>query len=150
MEWFAQFLKFSSDNHIVTIAFWVGGIVTAGRFIYKYSRAGWRSSRGVRNFLDDWNGEPARKGVVARPGMMARQAAAEEAVRAAVEVAKANAVQLAAIEHELHPNSGSSMFDKLSKRLDGLSEENAALDGKLETHLNEVAAWQAAHPSKGD
>lgn len=57
---------------------------------------------GVGQFLEDWNGEPERPGVSpAKPGVMAR---------------------LSAIEHELHPNGGSSMRDAID-RLEQTSQQ---------------------------
>ncbi|MFD8556612.1 hypothetical protein ACFV1N_04875 [Streptosporangium canum] len=48
----------------------------------------------VHDALDDWQGEPARKGVTARPGVMER---------------------LAAIEAQLKPNGGSSTRDVVNR-----------------------------------
>lgn len=41
-----------------------------------------RTIKRVQNFLDDWNGEPARPGVEARPGFPDRLAALEVEVAA--------------------------------------------------------------------
>ncbi|MFD7066064.1 hypothetical protein ACFV97_02385 [Streptomyces sp. NPDC059913] len=71
----------------------------------------WRITRGVRRivsrvdeFIDDWQGTPARSGVPARPGVMAR---------------------LDRIEHELHPNSGGSLRDAVD-RVDARTQQIAA------------------------
>ncbi|MFS0697817.1 hypothetical protein [Streptomyces nitrosporeus] len=68
----------------------------------------WRLTRGVRQivgrvdeFVDDWNGTPGRPGTPARPGVMARLAGIE--------------TRLGAVEHELHPNSGSSLRDAVDR-----------------------------------
>ncbi|QFR00706.1 hypothetical protein F9278_36105 [Streptomyces phaeolivaceus] len=68
----------------------------------------WRVWRGVRRIVDrlddladDWNGTPARPGVLARPGVMARLHGIEERV--------------AAVEHELQPNSGASLRDAVDR-----------------------------------
>ncbi|MEU5094956.1 hypothetical protein [Streptomyces sp. NPDC020996] len=68
----------------------------------------WRLTRGVRRiltrvdeFVDDWNGVPARPGVPERPGVMTRLDGIEE--------------RLASVEHELHPNSGSSLRDAVDR-----------------------------------
>lgn len=56
-----------------------------------------RVFRGVRKFgqfLDDWNGEPATSGQPARRGVLDR---------------------LAAIEYQVHPNSGASMADRIEE-----------------------------------
>ncbi|MEU3563507.1 hypothetical protein [Kitasatospora sp. NPDC006786] len=58
----------------------------------------WRAVRRIHTVLDawsdDWQGTEARPGVPARPGVM---------------------VRIAAIEHELHPNSGSSLRDAVDR-----------------------------------
>ncbi|GAA3718370.1 hypothetical protein [Streptomyces tremellae] len=58
--------------------------------------ARWVGKRWARidEFIDDWQGTPPRPGVPARPGVMAR---------------------LDAIEHELRPNSGSSLRDAVNR-----------------------------------
>lgn len=68
----------------------------------------WRMTRGVRRivlrvdeFVDDWNGVPPRPGVSGRPGVMARLDGIEE--------------RLGRVEHELHPNSGSSLRDAVDR-----------------------------------
>lgn len=69
----------------------------------------WRLTRGARrvigrleDFADDWHGVPARPGVPERPGVMAR---------------------LDRIEHELHPNSGSSLRDAVNRIEDVLAQK---------------------------
>lgn len=57
-------------------------------------RAVRRIARTVDEFAEDWNGTPPRRGVPARPGVMER---------------------LDRIEHELHPNSGSSLRDAVDR-----------------------------------
>ncbi|WP_329196334.1 hypothetical protein [Streptomyces sp. NBC_01435] len=71
----------------------------------------WRITRGVRRimarvdeFIDDWQGTPARSGVPPRLGVMAR---------------------LDRIEHELHPNSKGSLRDAVD-RVDARTQQIAA------------------------
>lgn len=68
----------------------------------------WRFTRGLRllvrrldEFADDWSGSSERPGVPAHPGVMVRLSAIEE--------------RLTAVEHELRPNSGSSMRDAINR-----------------------------------
>lgn len=68
----------------------------------------WRMTRGVRRivgrvdeFVDDWNGTVSRPGVPGRPGVMARLDGIEE--------------RLGSVEHELHPNSGTSLRDAVDR-----------------------------------
>ena len=64
--------------------FVIAGVIAGGLgllgVIGKASRWMLRTIRRVQNFLDDWNGEPARPGVEARPGFPARLAALEDEV----------------------------------------------------------------------
>ncbi|WP_371481911.1 hypothetical protein [Kitasatospora sp. NBC_00315] len=62
-------------------------------------RAVRRIARIVDDFAEDWNGSPPRRGVPARPGVMER---------------------LDRIEHELHPNSGSSLRDAVNRIEDSI------------------------------
>ncbi|MFH9606808.1 hypothetical protein [Streptomyces sp. NPDC017448] len=48
----------------------------------------------VEDFMEDWNGTPARPGVLERPGVMAR---------------------LSSIDHELKRNSGESLRDAINR-----------------------------------
>ncbi|MDQ3578180.1 MAG: hypothetical protein M3443_11395 [Actinomycetota bacterium] len=67
--------------------------------------------RGVRklfNFVDDVAGEAARPGVEARPGLMDRAGSMEKMLAD-------HGRRLAAIEHELKPNSGSSLRDAVDR-----------------------------------
>ncbi|GAA1221392.1 hypothetical protein GCM10009665_09500 [Kitasatospora nipponensis] len=68
----------------------------------------WRLTAGVRRithrideFTADWNGTPPRPGVPAHDGVMARLGGIEQ--------------RLTAVEHELRPNSGSSMRDAIDR-----------------------------------
>jgi hypothetical protein len=77
----------------------------------------WRLTRGVRRllsrldeFVDDWQGTPGRPGVPGHEGVMARLCGIED--------------RLAAVEHELHPNSGGSLRDAV----DRVDQRTARLD----------------------
>ncbi|MEU0084883.1 hypothetical protein [Streptomyces sp. NPDC006274] len=68
----------------------------------------WRLVRGVRriairvdDFVDDWNGRPARPGVPGRAGVMERLDGIE--------------ARVTSIEHEVRPNSGLSMRDAVDR-----------------------------------
>lgn len=79
-------------------------------------------TKGIEHFLEDWNGEPARPGVPPRLGMMQRVAN--------IETSQSTAAGLQAktdlwfekygpiidkLDHEMHPNSGSSMADAVNR-----------------------------------
>lgn len=74
---------------------------------------------GVGQFLDDWNGEPERPGVSpARPGVMAR---------------------IAAIEHELHPNGGSSLRDAVNRIESAQQEQKQQPQAGTVVHVHSPA-----------
>lgn len=97
------------------VALFVGGVL----FIIGLMVKVWKTFRpmfvGVREFLEDWRGEEARPGVPARPGVMERLATTED--------------KLDAIDHELHPNSGSSFRDKVDELAVELREHIAQQQG---------------------
>ncbi|MFE9834088.1 hypothetical protein ACFYP4_02895 [Streptomyces sp. NPDC005551] len=67
-----------------------GGLTLAWRFLRLIRSV----AKRVDEFMDDWNGIPERPGHEARPGVMSR---------------------LNWIEHELKPNSGSSLRDAVNR-----------------------------------
>ncbi|MFD4660845.1 hypothetical protein ACFWP2_35110 [Kitasatospora sp. NPDC058444] len=84
----------------------------------------WRILRGAARFAarvdqlaDDWTGTPERPGVPARPGVMARLDQLDHRLDAID-------TRLDTVEHELHPNSGSSLRDAV----DRVDRRTAALD----------------------
>ncbi|WP_335936607.1 hypothetical protein [Streptomyces sp. PTD5-9] len=85
----------------------------------------WRATRSARRlavrldeFVDDWTGVPSRPGVPERPGVMTRLARIEQQ-------GDEHAAHLARIDHELHPNSGSSLRDAVD-RVDAATQRLAA------------------------
>lgn len=86
------------------IAGGAAAVVTALAGAFALGRGAARRGRGLANFLEDWNGEPARKGVPARPGVMER---------------------LANVEKELTLNGGRSLKDtvmRMAGQLDRLTQ----------------------------
>ncbi|GAB3224083.1 hypothetical protein GCM10027447_12320 [Glycomyces halotolerans] len=66
----------------------------AATVLWKLGRGVVRLLRQVRTFLEDWNGEPERPGVPARPGVLER---------------------LERLDAQVHPNSGSSLRDAVDE-----------------------------------
>ncbi|SDT69863.1 hypothetical protein SAMN05216371_3865 [Streptomyces sp. TLI_053] len=100
-------------NRLDDVLLWAGALVTLSTVLGLI----WRATRGTRHlaqrvedFVDDWTGVPSRPGVPGRPGVMARLDKIEH--------------KLAAVEHELHPNSGSSLRDAV----DRVDQRTAHLD----------------------
>ena len=85
------------------------------------ARYGWRVTRRTMRFLDDWQGETAREGLPAVPGVMARLKSVEGLV--------------ASISAEMHPNGGSSLRDVVHKTAADVADvkaEQAAVRTRLE------------------
>jgi hypothetical protein len=84
-------------------------------------RWAWRILRRVGHFLDDYAGEPARDGLPAKPGFMARLAAVEG--------------QLEHVVTETSPNHGTSLRDIVIKTAADVADirtEQAKVREKLE------------------
>ena len=100
-------------DHII---FWAVVLVTLGGGAAVLKAHVLPFFRALSNFLSDWTGEPARPGVPARAGVMARLEANDE--------------QIKAVRHELHPNSGSSMrdaIDRTERKLDQHIEQSKVM-----------------------
>lgn len=112
---------------ILTHSFWLNALIVVGligaaeevirRLVGKPIARVWKK---VERFLDTWNGEPARDGLPARPGLVDRVITMEGRV--------------IAIEYQVHNNGGGSMKDTV----DGL----ARTVGRIET-ATELAATKA-------
>lgn len=85
---------------VATVALPLAGALAGG--------ARWisRRWRRIARFLDDWNGEPARPGVLERPGVMTRLARTEE-------WQTRTDGRLDRIEVQVFPNHGNSLHDKV-------------------------------------
>lgn len=84
-------------------------------------RWAWRILRRVGHFLDDYAGEPARDGLDAKPGLMARLTAVEG--------------QLKHVVAETSPNHGRSIRDLVLKTAEDVADiktEQAAVREQLE------------------
>ncbi|UUN29418.1 hypothetical protein [Streptomyces sp. FIT100] len=83
---------------------WSGVVVAVGGalgLLYRASRGARHLAERLGQVADDWQGVPGRPGVPDRPGVMQRLGAIED--------------RLAAVEHELHPNSGASLRDAVDR-----------------------------------
>lgn len=85
--------------------------------------------RKLGHLVDDLVGEPERPGVPARPGLMERM----EAVEKKAEI----------IRHEMFPNSGKSLRDKLDQTagvVDEISTDMTSVKCKLDNDNRRIAA----------
>lgn len=105
---------FTNLNIGQILGFGLGLVVVVGLFvkIWKTVRPMWRN---IREFFEDWKGEPERPGVPARAGVMERLHTIENKV--------------STIDHELHPNSGKSLRDKVDSIEEQLREHIAQQQG---------------------
>ena len=91
-----------------------GGLTWAGRHA-------WAIVRRVTHFLDDYAGQPARDGLPARPGFMARLASVEDS--------------LAHVVQETRPNHGNSLRDVVARTAADVAvikQEQAGVRTRLE------------------
>jgi hypothetical protein len=95
-----------------TIAAALCGLVAV---LWRAVRRGVRIAGRIDEVVDDWQGTPARSGVPARPGLMERVATIEDRTCATAEQVGQLDGRLSAIEHELHPNSGTSLRDAVDR-----------------------------------
>lgn len=82
-------------------------------------RWGWRVAVRITRFLDDYFGEPARAGVPATPGVMARLQNLEQSLNH--------------VRDEMKPNGGNSMRDainQVSSRIEQLEKQRAGREEK--------------------
>jgi hypothetical protein len=101
-------------------AFTALAVAVAGCLLW-CARKAWHASRRVSHFLDDYAGEPARDGLPARPGFMARLGSVEESMKH--------------LSAEMSPNHGSSLRDVVHKTAADVAEiksEQAAVRVRLE------------------
>lgn len=99
---------------LVTLAAAIGAIIAGVR----WANARWRR---VSDFLDDWNGEPARPGFSGRPGVPERLTIVE--------------LSIATIRAEVTPNHGGSMKDTVGQ----INQRTRKTSGSLRHHLD----WHA-------
>lgn len=119
-----------------SVAITGGGLVIVTT-LAAISVGAWRFLRKISHFIDDVNGEEARRGVPARPGVMEQVAALalaqddmrvrQEEVAAAAQTAADDA---SAIRSELTPNGGSSTKDAVHA---AVRAANAAEDAATRT-----------------
>lgn len=101
----------------------VGTLVLIGYILWRmrgFFAAIARGVHRVHDFLDDWNGEPARPGKDAEPGVMERLQVLEDKQDEQGDL-------IDDMHHELKPNGGSSMNDRLTrveKRLNPHAPDN--------------------------
>ena len=104
---------------------WLTALVALAVAVFGFlawgARWAWRILRSVSHFLDDYAGQPARDGMAARPGFMARLASAEEA--------------LAHVVAETTPNGGRSLRDVVARTaadVADIKQDQASMRARIE------------------
>lgn len=111
----------------MTFAGWIETLAAAVVVVSAMWVLARKTIRRVGNFLDDWAGEPERRGVAARAGVMERLAAGDAKtdrldarqtemlalIHANTQLLGTHTTQLHAIDAELHPNGGGSLRDDI-------------------------------------
>lgn len=112
------------------VLFW-GGIASlvlaVSTGVWRVLRVLVRLVKNVEQYMTDWYGEPERPGVPHRPGVLVRLQRAEEGLTGIGD-------RLGRLEHEMQPNSGTSLRDAV----DRVSEALALLlpDGAQRPHAD--------------
>lgn len=111
---------------LIASALGVAGIIIGAlvRFVF---RPLWRLTVKTGHFLDSWNGEPARDGLPARPGVVDR---------------------IVAIEYQVHSNDGGSIKDavgRIESKVDAQTEAAATVKAALEAEQAKVRTELAEH-----
>lgn len=109
-------------SDIISVSPVLGGfvlIVAVGAVAWKYLRP---PTKGLNHFLEDWNGDAERPGVPERPGVMQRlQDIDDSQARTATHQSNNDAMWakygplIDRLDHEMHPNSGSSLADAVNR-----------------------------------
>lgn len=105
---------------VAAIAAWTGaglGIIGIATALWRLARTMWRFLRRIIDFLDGWNGRPARPGHAAEPGALERLANVETAVQRNTEQVTLINRRIALVEGELKPNGGKSFRDRVEKAI---------------------------------
>jgi hypothetical protein len=116
--------SFNLDNPIFLAAAFITAlivVVSAGRKIAVIARR-------ITHFLDDYLGVEGRPGVPARPGLTER---------------------IQKIEHELHPNSGTSIRDSLDRVEAEITEIKGIAQQALDNSANTAASLELIKGGKG-
>ncbi len=113
------------------------GLVAGGSAVVwgvTMARKVWREwlqpiAHGVRDFLDDWRGRPARPGHEAEPGVMARLATYDQRIEGLTSALEENTGRmdrqdeaLEEVRHHVQPNHGTSAHDLLRGEMKDLRE----------------------------
>lgn len=106
-----------------------GMIVAASVAILALVRKLWPGVARLKDFLDDFFGEPARGGVQRRPGVMEQLACLAKGQEELTQ-------KVAAVDFNVKPNHGSSAHDQQARRIESVGEDLR----ELRTDVGELRA----------
>ena len=105
----------------LTVAPWLVAVILVVLALTWFVRKALPVLRKGGHLIDDLVGEPVRPGVMGRPGLMER---------------------MQSVEHEVRPNTGTSLNDSVRRTEAHLREVDEKIDRAL--------AWQRTHEEKSD
>ncbi len=119
-----EILNAITIGDVITALIWVGVALAGLKWVKP-------ALKQIGDFLGDWQGQPARPGVDARPGVMEQLGTLKTDVNTlktdvdlARVLARDAAESAADAAHHSKPDHGDSSYDKLMKKIDGI---NAAI-----------------------
>ena len=124
---------------------WLAALLLLIVLSVMFAKYVWPILKKVSRQADDFLGEEARPGVARRPGVMERMQAQEEGQRALSAQQEELAKTLEIVRHEMFPNSGKSLRDKLDQTSAVLNRVHDKLDndnnriGKLTEAVSELS-----------
>lgn len=128
------FTDWAEDTSIFVIASWIVGVTAVATFLWKTNRALQPFIRSVREFLEDWRGDPGRPGITEpRAGVVETLADHGKQLKEHGDQLTVSAEKLAAIESQVTPNHGST--SKLTEEVQGIAAELAKLTQRFDEHL---------------
>ncbi len=77
---------------------------------------------GIRDFLDDWRGKPARPGHDAESGVMERLDMYDQRIEGLTSALGEHEAAIAEVRHHVQPNHGTSAHDRLMAAIGDLRE----------------------------
>lgn len=95
-----------------------------------------RAAKGFEQFLEDWHGVPERPGFDAIPGI-------PERLRRLERNAREDRRRLEEIVHEIRPNSGGSLKDKVNKTTSDVDDVKRLVEARL-SEITRLSADVAA------
>lgn len=128
-SWFTSLTLGNVVGTLIAFSTMLGALWLMTRPLRRFAKSG-------EQFLEDWHGIPERPGFDAIPGI-------PERLRTLERNAKEDRELLKRIDHELHPNSGGSLRDRVNKTSDDLDAVRRNVEARM-SDIPRLAADVAA------